>query len=500
MVHQTTTFTKCLLFVAIYTTLPSTIDAQLPPDLLIKLAGLINAKDIPTLRSGLIEVIESESFEGIPINPYIAKAFVNTTDVMQFMGLAFSFQDVFDAVGQKKDPMEAFIGSLNFDVLERITDIPAFFSHPNVSRVINGIGIPADLLEAVLVNINMSKFFGAVKLVEAYRLFKPNNTLTQAEKVKAFVKIANFTDIVNSVHWSSLLKNTHVLKYLEMATVPGNATGLAIAVIKSIDLDNVARNGVDFEGLIADYKNGSSQPSAIISKRLDFNVLLASLNVTKFMAQDNIEQILKQYNIDPRMVNLLTHVEMKKFVKASQMGHLIKIYMAMSPSSNSSANVTTTTPSPEQQQQILQVLNRINNAALIESVEWSALKQDKAFVSLVEEYVPSYADVVTSMDLQKLARGMDFKGLLKDMIQQPNNFEFDFQTMQKYADLSQVMSGVDLGLLIQTYLKANTTLSLSKKCQAAFVDMTFPLPVLTPETMAGLNALNALNHPLLQCE
>ena len=133
-------------------------------------------------------------------------------------------------------------------------------------------------------------------------------------------------------------------------------------------------------------------------------------------------------------------------------------------------------------------------------MEWSALKQDKAFVSLVEEYVPSYADVVTSMDLQKLARGMDFKGLLKDMIQQPNNFEFDFQTMQKYADLSQVMSGVDLGLLIQTYLKANTTLSLSKKCQAAFVDMTFPLPVLTPETMAGLNALNALNHPLLQCE
>ena len=72
--------------------------------------------------------------------------------------------------------------------------------------------------------------------------------------------------------------------------------------------------------------------------------------------------------------------------------------------------------------------------------------------------------------------------------------------LQNNLDLSRLLSSVDLGLLVQSFLGANRTLSLSNKCQASFVDMTFPLPQLTPQNMAGFNALDTVNHPILQCK
>ena len=484
-----------MLVTTLCSNLPPTSDAQaLNPDLMNKLGLLLNAKDLPTLRIGLIGVIEDESFEGVPIDPSIAKAFVKTTDVLTFVQKGFNFQKVFEAIVQNKDPAEAFLGTLNFDIFQNIINVTAFFNQPNITRLINEAGVSPYLVEAVLLNLDMVKFFGSIQLVEAYRLFSPSNPLNQTEKLKSFIKLINVTEMVNSIRWNSFQENSYILKYLE--TVPGlpaNSTDLVVAVIKSTNLENVARNGVDFDGLLtdamADGLSGSAATSTI-SKRVDFNVLLLSLNVTKFLLQDNIEEILTQNNVDPRMVQLLTHVEMDKFVRASQMGSLIKAYMV----TMSAPNDTTSSD-----HQMREVLNRVNNTALVDSVHWSTLKDDKAFVGLLEDFAPSYADVILVMDFEKLAKGLDFKGLLKEM-HQSQKFNVDFQMLQTYVDLSQVLSGIDLGLLIQTYLKANTTLWLSKKCQASFVDMTFPLPVLTPENMAGFNALNTLNHPILQCK
>ena len=109
-----------VLVLTIFGSLPQKTTCQIDPDLLIQMQKLLSATDLPSLQTALVGVIEDEYFEGIPIDPSLAKAFVMTTDMFTFMRTGFDFQKVFDAIFNNKDVAEAFIGTLKFDVLQKV--------------------------------------------------------------------------------------------------------------------------------------------------------------------------------------------------------------------------------------------------------------------------------------------------------------------------------------------------------------------------------------------
>ncbi|XP_066920656.1 nose resistant to fluoxetine protein 6-like [Clytia hemisphaerica] len=476
-------FALCIVLFII----PESHGQQIDPELLNKLAQVLNAKTLEELRSGLVGLLDDEKLDGLPINDAFSKAFVRTTDLMIFLRDGFDMTKVITTAMSGGDTMKVLIETMNFDVVQRSLNITEFFKQPNVTRLIQESGVQPELLEVALLNVNMSGFFGSIKLGEVYKLYGPlmSQNLSSSEQALALVKLIDTQKMAGSIHWNNLKSNKHILETLK--TAPGltaDQKELVFAALPSLDLDRLMTNGVNIGKVIELYLTGNETLPVAILQNADVDVALGALNVTTFLQYPNVTNILDNNDIDPRFVQLLKHVDdMKAFAQSSNLGEIIRIYI-------DTRNETTRIP------QLKTAIAKIDTTTMVQSVRWSALQQDPAFESLLNDYVPQYAKTIMKLDLNKLTQDVDIKGLMAEVLESEG--KFSIMSLIKYVKIDDFLKTLDIGQLVQDFLNASTAMVLSRKCQDAFLDMTFPTPNLTAENMAGLRALDTLNHPILQ--
>ena len=461
---------------------------QIDPEILNKLAKVLNSKTIEELRSGLIDLLDDEKLDGLPIDPAFAKAFVRTTDLMIFMRDGFDLTKVITTAMSGGDTMKVIIETMNFGVLQKTMNISEFLKQPNITRLIQETGLKPELIEAAFLNVDMAEFFGSIQLGEVYKLYGPlmSQNMTRSEQALALVKLIDTGRMAGSIRWNNLKSNKHVLEVLE--TVPGlsgDQQELMFAALPSLDLDRLMTKGVNIGNVIELYLSGNETLPVAILQNADVDVALGSLNVTTFLQYPNVTNILDNNGIDSRFVQLLKHVDMKAFIPASNLGEIIQIYIE---TSNETARIP----------QLKTAVAKIDAQTMTQSVKWVALQQDPAFESLLNDYVPQYSKSIMKLNLAKLTQDVDVKGLLMEVI--ASGGKFSVMSLTKYVKIDDFLKTMDLGQFIQDFLNASTTMTLSRKCQDAFLDMTFPTPNLTAENMVGLKALDTLNHPILQRE
>jgi len=464
------------------------IDCQMSP-LLEKLKKIFedgDGKDLSQIRKDLINLLDSEKIDGMPVPLDLAKALVNTVDLKDFLGnKGVDFVAIATAALTGGNIVEAVIKAIKFDILQRSMDIPAFFLQTNITEMVRKAGIRPDLLEAFLINVDFKEFVGAIQLAKVLELYSPTNNAS--DKLQELLKLVDAKEVIASINWKGLQHNQNMLNYLDLLPLPANVDGrLMKAVIQSINLEIVAKKSVDVDGVIRDVlQNNSSIASAII-QNLNITIIISSLNTTLLLGQPNITEILESNNIDPRLVKVLRHVDMEMFFESANLGEIIIVYYK-------GDNTTRNT-------RLRQVLDKIDNEGLRKSVKWNDLKDDRDFQGLVRKYVPTqYVQVVLTSDLEQLVAITNLKALAIEMLTAPTTLDVYLSIiLSKYLMSERVLKALDLGAVIQSYLNTTTQMYLSQSCQDQLVEMAFPLPSFDNINLNGLEGLKAIQHPLIQ--
>jgi len=464
------------------------IDCQMSP-LLEKLKKIFedgDGKDLSQIRKDLINLLDSEKIDGMPVPLDLAKALVNTVDLKDFLGnKGVDFVAIATAALTGGNIVEAVIKAIKFDILQRSMDIPAFFRQTNITEMVRKAGIRPDLLEAFLINVDFKEFVGAIQLAKVLELYSPTNNAS--DKLQELLKLVDAKEVIASINWKGLQHNQNMLNYLDLLPLPANVDGrLMKAVIQSINLEIVAKKSVDVDGVIRDVLQNNSSIASAITQNLNITIIISSLNTTLLLGQPNITEILESNNIDPRLVKVLRHVDMEMFSESANLGEIIIVYYK-------GDNTTRNT-------RLRQVLDKIDNEGLRKSVKWNDLKDDRDFQGLVRKYVPTqYVQVVLTSDLEQLVAVTNLKALAIEMLTAPTTLDVYLSIiLSKYLMSERVLKALDLGAVIQSYLNTTTQMYLSQSCQDQLVEMAFPLPSFDNINLNGLEGLKAIQHPLIQ--
>ena len=441
-----------------------------------------DAKNLTTLRKDLVDLLDSEKIDGIPIPVDFAKALINTIDLKDFLPNGVDFLAIASAAAAGGNVAETAIKTTKFDVLQRSWDIPAMFRQPNVTEMIRNAGMSPKLLEAFLVNVDFKEFVDAVQLAKVLELYSPANNVSDSQKSKSLIKLINTKKLVASINWKGLQNDQNLLNYLDSLPQPATVDGrLLKAVIQNLDLENVMMNGVDLDNVIGDVLFGNSTFDAI-TENLNYTILLSSLNIATLLSQKNITEILKDNNIDPRLVKVLRHVDMEMFTDSANLGEIYKAYY--------------TGDNTTRKMRFRLAAEKMNSEGIQKSVQWKELQDDQNFKGLVQKYVPvQYRQIVFTTDLEKLVSRINVKGLIMETLTSPNTPDY-----AKYFMSVEVLQVLDLGTIVQSYLNTTTKMDLSQQCQDQLIQMAFPLPSFNNINLNGLSGLKAIQHPLIQCK
>ena len=258
------------------------------------------------------------------------------------------------------DKVSAVIDSIKFDVLQTSLNLTEFFKQPNVTDVISAAGIPPDMLQVFLMNIDFKSFIEAVQVSKVVELYSPDNNATMTEKAKSLANLINGKKLVNSINWKRLQNDEKFIKMLDN-DFTGNTTDpkLIKAVILSIDLHKLMTKSFDFDKFLEGVATNSSLTDAVV-KSIDFNEAFSIFDVKKFLAQPNITQTLQDNKINPNLIKILIHANMSKLAVSANIGGIVTAY---------ATGDNNTRPA-----RILEAVNKMDNKGIADSVEWNKLK------------------------------------------------------------------------------------------------------------------------------